>query len=243
MSCPTPWLCAPALALVALAGCFSDPQGPVGPAGPAAQVPNTLTPDERAAGWRLLFDGKTIDRWRGFRQQSVPPGWQVVDGAITRVAGGPDLVSVEEFGSFEFRFDWMVAPGGNSGIMFRVTETEGATYHTGPEYQVLDNARHADGKSPLTSAAACYGLYPPSKDASRPPGTWNEGRLVVAGNRVEHWLNGERTVAYEIGSADWNARVAGSKFNEWKQFGKAARGRLAIQEHGEGVSFRNLKIK
>jgi hypothetical protein len=237
------WLAAPALALVALAGCFSEPDGPAGPAGPAAQSPNTLTPGERAAGWRLLFDGKTIDQWRGFRQKTVPAGWQVVDGAITRVAAGSDLVSVEEFGSFEFRFDWMVAPGGNSGIMFRVTETEEATYRTGPEYQLLDNAGHADGKSPLTSAAACYGLYPPPKDVSRPAGSWNEGRLVVAGNRVEHWLNGERTVAYAIGSADWNARVAGSKFNEWKQFGKAARGRLAIQEHGDRVSLRNLKIK
>lgn len=206
-------------------------------------APNTLTADERAAGWRLLFDGKTIDQWRGFKQQSVPPGWQVVDGAITRMAGGPDLVSVDEFGSFEFHFDWMVAPDGNSGVMFRVTEAEDATYRTGPEYQVLDNARHADGKSPLTSAASCYGLYAPARDVSRPAGSWNEGRLLVSGNKVEHWLNGERTVAYEIGSADWNAKVAGSKFKEWKQFGKAARGRLAIQQHDTRVAFRNLKIK
>jgi hypothetical protein len=214
---------------------------------PAAQTqtaaPNTLTPAETSAGWRLLFDGKTIDQWRGYKQQGVPTAFAVQDGAIVRVAGGPDLVSVDEYESFDFRFDWQLAAGANSGVMFRVTETEEQTYMTGIEYQILDNAGHPDGRSPLTSAGSCYGLYPPPKDVTRPIGAWNESRIVASGNKVEHWLNGEKTASYEIGSDEWNAKVAGSKFNAWKQFAKSARGRLAIQQHGGKVAFRNLKVK
>ncbi|HEX5069188.1 MAG TPA: DUF1080 domain-containing protein [Vicinamibacterales bacterium] len=205
--------------------------------------PNTLTAAERSAGWRLMFDGRKIDQWRGFKEKGVPPGWQVVDGTIKQVADGPDLVSLEEYGSFDFRFDWIVAPGANSGVMYRVSETGEQTYHTGPEYQVLDNARHDDGKNPLTSAASCHSLYAPPRDVSRPANEWNEGRIVIQGNHVEHWLNGERTVSYELGSAEWTAKVAASKFNEWKAFGTFARGRLALQQHGGGVAFRNLKIR
>lgn len=215
------------------------------PPQPAAQpsAPNTLTPAEKSAGWRLLFDGRTIDHWRGFKETAVPPGWRAVDGTIKQVADGPDLVSVEEYGSFEFKFDWIVAPGANSGVMYHVSETGEQTYHTGPEYQVLDNARHDDGKNPLTSAASCHSLYAPPRDVSHPADVWNEGRIVIRGNHVEHWLNGEKTVSYELGSAEWKAKVAASKFNEWKAFGTFARGRIALQQHGGGVAFRNLKIK
>ena len=204
---------------------------------------NTLTAEERAAGWRLLFDGKTIDHWRGYQQKAVPRGWQVIDGAITRVGGSTDLVSVEEYDSFDFRFDWMVESGGNSGVMYHVLETEESTYHTGPEYQVLDNARHSDGQSPFTSAGACHSLYAPPKDVSRPANNWNESRIVIDGPKVEHWLNGVKVAAYELWSAEWNAKVAASKFNEWKKFGLAKRGRIALQQHDSRVSYRNLKIK
>jgi hypothetical protein len=204
---------------------------------------NTLTAAEKAAGWKLLFDGKTIDYWRGYKQPGVPADWAVQDGAIVRVGDGPDLISAEEYASFDFRFDWQVSVGANSGVMFRVTEAEDETYMTGPEYQILDNAGHPDGKSPLTAAGSCYALYAPPKDVTRPVGAWNEGRLVVMGNRVEHWLNGEKTANYEIGSAEWNAKVAASKFKDWAGFGKSARGHLALQQHGFKVAFRNLKIK
>ena len=208
------------------------------------QSPNTLSADEKAAGFQLLFDGTTIDKWRGYKQENVPAGWQVVDGAITRVAGGPDLISIDQYSAFDFRFDWMVTPGQNSGVMFFVTEANESTYNSGPEYQVLDNAVHADGKDPLTSAAACYALYAPPKDFTRPVGQWNEGRIVVdAARNVEHWLNGTRVVRYQMGSPEWNKLVAASKFSEWPPFGLARRGHLAIQEHGGRVAFRNLKIK
>jgi hypothetical protein len=138
----------------------------------------------------------------------------------------------------------MVTPGQNSGVMFFVTEANDATYHSGPEYQVLDNSRHPDGKDPLTSAGACYALYAPAKDVTRPVGQWNEGRITVdASRRVEHWLNGTRTVQYQMGSPEWNTLVAASKFKEWPPFGLATRGHIAIQEHGGRVAFRNLRIK
>ena len=213
------------------------------PAETVQSAPNTLTAAEKSAGWKLLFDGKVIDQWRGFKQKTVPAGWKVVDGAIAQVADGPDLVSIDEYGSFDFKFDWRVTPGSNSGVMYRVSETGEETYHTGPEYQVLDNKGHEDGKNVLTSAAACYGLYPPPRDVTRPPNSWNEGRIVLNGNKGEHWLNGVQTAAFEIGSAEWKAKVAASKFNEWKAFGTFAKGRLVLQQHGGGVSFRNLKIK
>jgi hypothetical protein len=204
---------------------------------------NTLTAAEQRDGWRLLFDGTSLKFWRAFKQNAPSSNWAVIDGAIERVRGGPDLITVEQFTDFDFRFEWMVTPGANSGVMFNVTEEGAATYDTGPEYQILDNARHADGKNPLTSAGALYALYAPVKDATRPVGTWNEGRILIRNGRGEHWLNGERVVEFQLGSPDWDTRVAASKFGVVPTFGKARRGHLAIQEHGARVAFRNLKIR
>lgn len=210
--------------------------------------PNTLTPAEQKDGWKLLFDGKTIDKWRGFKRESMPENWTVVDGAITLTTPrrAVDIISVEQFGDFDFKFDWQLAPAppaGNSGVMFYVTEEGGQTYHTGPEYQVLDNATHADGKNPLTSAGSCYALYAPSKDVTRPVGEWNESRIVLNRGRGEHWLNGVKVVEFDMNSDEWKAKVLGSKFKEWPGFGVARRGHLAIQQHGARVAYRNLKIK
>ncbi len=211
--------------------------------GAPAPSDNVLTEEEKQAGWRLLFDGATLQGWRGYRKDTCPDGWQVVDGALTRVKGGGDIVTVETFDDFELSIDWRIAPRGNSGIMYRVAETEGASYMTGPEYQILDNAGHGDGRHTLTSAASCYGLYAPSKDAARPAGEWNRARIVARGNHVEHWLNGEKVVEYEIGSDDWNRRVAGSKFKAWPQFAKVRKGHLCLQDHGDRVEYKNIKIR
>jgi hypothetical protein len=195
------------------------------------------------AQWVSLFDGQTISHWRGYQQTSVPDGWKVVDGAITRVGDGADLVSLERYASFEFSFEWKVPPAGNSGVMFHVTEEFERSHHTGPEYQVLDNALHADGKNPLTSAGANYALHPPTRDATRPVGQWNEGRLLVSGSHVEHWLNGEKVVDYELGTPEWRALVAASKFNEWPSYGTKPSGHLVLQDHGDAVAFRNLRVR
>jgi hypothetical protein len=219
-------------------------------AAPTAQTPapNTLTAAEQKDGWKLLFDGKTIDKWRGFKMPAMPPNWGVVDGtlSLTQVKQPPDIISIEEFSDFDFKFEWKIGeiPGGsNSGVMFYVTEAGEATYHTGPEYQILDNGRHPDGKNPLTTAGACYALYPPSRDVTRPIGEWNESRIVINKGKAQHWLNGEKVVEYDMNSDDWKAKVAGSKFKEWSGFGVAHRGHLALQQHGGPVAYRSLKIK
>lgn len=209
----------------------------------AQDKPNELTAAEKKAGWKLLFDGKTTDGWRGYKKDRMPDGWKVENGALVRVSGGGDIVTTEQFDNFELSLEWKIAPGGNSGIMYRVSESEGAPYMTGPEMQVLDNSKHADGKNPLTSAGACYALYPPPKDVTRPVGEWNRARILVNGNKVEHWLNGEKLVAYEIGSEDWNRKIAASKFKSWARFGKEPKGHICLQDHGDRVEYRSIKIR
>jgi len=204
---------------------------------------NTLTEAERAAGWRLLFDGKSTEGWRGYGEPTIPAGWQVVDGALTRVGRGRDIVTTETFADFELALEWKVEPGGNSGIMYRGIEGPPWLYHSAPELQVLDDERHADGKSPLTSAGSVYGLYPAPRGVVRPAGEWNRVRLVVQGAHVEHWLNGSKVAEYELGSEDWRARVAASKFAQWPQYGQAARGVIGLQDHGDRVMFRSIKIR
>ncbi|HEX6940565.1 MAG TPA: DUF1080 domain-containing protein [Longimicrobiales bacterium] len=208
-------------------------------------APNTLTAEERAAGWRLLFDGRTTAGWRGFKKESAPAGWAVEDGTLTRVAPAGDLITVETFADFELTLEWKVEPGGNSGIFFRVVEADDVaqTYESGPEMQVLDNARHPDGKSPLTSAGANYALHAPIRDVSRPAGEWNQVRLVVDGAHVEHWLNGTKIVEYELWTEDWERRVRESKFAQWPRYGRAREGHIAIQDHGDRVWFRNIKVR
>jgi hypothetical protein len=159
------------------------------------------------------------------------------------VAPGPDLVTDARYADYELALDWKVAPGGNSGVIYRVNDSAGETYETGPEMQILDDARHPDGRSPLTSAGSNFGLYPAPRGAVRPAGEWNSARLWVKGNHVEHWLNGTRVVAYDLGSADWKARVAASKFRSWPGFGQSPTGAIALQDHGDTVSFRNIRIR
>jgi len=195
------------------------------------------------SGWVNLFDGKTIAHWRGYKETGVPPGWKVQDGAITRVAEGADLVSREQYADFEFEFEWKVPPGGNSGVMFRVTEALEATYHSGPEYQLLDNALHSDGKNPLTSAASSHSIAAPNHDMTKPVGQWNQSRLLVKGPHVEHWLNGEKIVEYELWNHDWKQRVQASKFKDMPRYGLMPTGHIALQDHGDWVAFRNIRIR
>ena len=166
-----------------------------------AQMP-TLTAEEKAAGWKLLFDGKSLAGWRSYKSETPPTGWRAVNGELVRDGEGGDLMTAEQFDDFELRFEWKVTANGNSGIIYRIATTEEFPWQTGPEYQILHNQGHRDGKAPITSAASNYAVNPPTKDVTRPVGEWNEGRLVARGNRVEHWLNGEKVVEYEINSAE-----------------------------------------
>ena len=204
---------------------------------------STLTAEERAAGWRPLFDGSTLTGWHVYHGTGAPTGWRAANGMISRVGGGGDLVTDEQFGNFDLALDWKIQPGGNSGIIYRISDEGEATYMTGPEFQVLDDARHADGKDPLTSAGAAYGLYPAPRGIVKPAGEWNAARIVVNGNHVEHWLNGTRTAQYDLGSSEWSKKVAASKFAAWPGYGKSSRGRIGLQDHGDSVSYRNIRIK
>lgn len=204
---------------------------------------NTLTQAERDAGWQLLFDGRTLDGWRGYMRPDMPSGWQVVDGLLTRVSRAGDIITTRMYRDFELKFEFRVAEGGNSGIFYRAVEGPEYIYYFAPEYQILDDARHPDGKSPLTSTGANYAVNEAPRGVTKPAGEWNSGRIVVNGRHVEHWLNGTKVVEYELGSEDWARRVAASKFHQWPEYGKAETGYIGIQDHGSKVEFRNLKVR
>jgi hypothetical protein len=181
--------------------------------------------------------------WQGYQSGEWPKGWEVVDGVLHRSGPGEDLITVEQFGSFELRFQWKVAPGANSGVMFRVSRGDAAPYLTGPEYQILDNERHADGKQDLTSAGSLYAMYAPAVKTVKPAGEWNQSRIVIRGQRVRFFLNGKQVVDATIGSDEWNKRLAASKFATWEKFAKNSRGHLCIQDHGDEVWFRRVRVK
>jgi hypothetical protein len=203
-----------------------------------------LTAAERAEGWRTLFDGSGLDAWRGYRKPALPDGWQVVDGSLALVtAGAGDIITREQFRNFDLRLEWKVAPGGNSGVFFRATEEGNYIWQSASEMQVLDDERHADGKSELTSAGSNFALYPARRGVSRPAGEWNAVRLLVNGSHAEHWLNGVKVVEYELGSAEWEARVRASKFASMPLYGRAPQGHIGLQDHGDRVEFRNIRIR
>ena len=242
-----------ALVLAAAPAACAGPQeeAPPADASPAATdaaaeagAHNTLTAAERAEGWRLLFDGESLDGWRGFRQDGVPEGsWAARDGMLQRVGPGGDIITDEQFENFELSLEWRVEEGGNSGIFYLASEDADRIFESAPEMQVLDDAGHVDGGSPLTSAGANYALHPAPRGVVRPVGEWNEARIVVNDGHVEHWLNGQQIVTYELGSEDWQRRVAESKFAEWPTYGQARVGHIGLQDHGDPVWFRNIKIR
>jgi len=206
---------------------------------------NQLSPAEQKQGFQLLFDGRTVNGWQGWGRKDMPKGWSAKDGALTLTPGlgGGDIRTVEEYGDFDLRLDWRVGPAGNSGIFYRAKEGKGPGYLTGPEYQLLDNIQHPDGRNAVTSTGSSYALYPPTQNVVRPVGEWNTTRIVAKGNRIEHWLNGVKVVEYEINSPEWRERYLKSKFRGMAEYGKYPAGYLVLQDHGDPVSFRNIRIK
>ena len=210
----------------------------------APVAPNTLSAAEKKAGFRLLFDGKTTDGWRGFRKEGFPEsGWVVEGGCLKHVAkaGGGDIITVDQFGDCDFRFEWAVTAKANSGVIYRCTEEERTSWRTGPEYQVLDDAGH--NAKPEHTAGALYGLFAPQGKTVRPAGAWNQGRIVLRGARVEHWLNGVKVVDCTMSGEPWDSLVAASKFGKMPKFGNASSGHFALQDHGNTVWYRSLKIR
>ena len=197
-----------------------------------------------AGEWQTLFDGKDLSAWKTYGKPATEPvRWAIENGVLAWRKGAGNLATQETFGDFELELEWKISPGGNSGIMFGVDEISDKPWHTGPELQILDDAKHRDGKNPLTAAGALYSLYPAAKPAAKPVGEWNTQRVKVQAGRVQSWLNGVLVVDAQIGSDDWNARVAKSKFAPFKQFARVKPGRILLQDHNEDVWFRNIRVR
>jgi len=217
--------------------------------------PNTLTTEEVEAGWELLFDGKSADQWRGYNKPDFPQnGWKVEDGLLIvekpapGEKGGGDLITRKQYQNYELSLDFMITDSANSGIIYLAVENEGdLIWHSGPEYQILDDqnykSRAGDRDVSRQLTAANYDLQAPPQDYAKPVGEWNTARIVVNNGHVEHWLNGHKTVEYQINSEEWNELVAGSKFAEHPQYGQASIGHIGLQDHGHKVWFRNIKIR
>jgi len=194
--------------------------------------------------WTVLFDGERVKGLRGYKEVGFPNSWEIVDGTLKTIPGyGVDLISVDIYNNFELELEWKVPEGGNSGIFYFATEEGDYIWQSAPEMQVLDDKKHSDGKNTLTSAGALYAMIAPTKSVVNPVGEFNQVRIKVKDNHVEHWLNGTKVVEYEYQSdAMWDL-VAKSKFNTMPLFAKASEGHIGIQgDHGE-IWYRNIRIR
>jgi hypothetical protein len=213
-------------------------QGAMTSAGGAPQPSAAATGQ---AAWRSLNDPSA---WRGYKSDAIPSAWTFANGVLTKTRPVEDIVSRDEFGNFELELEWKIGVAGNSGIFYRGTEEYDHIYWSAPEYQLLDNIKASDNKTPLTRAAAVYGLYPAPDGHVKPVGEWNQARIVARGNHVEHWLNGFLMEQYELLSPDWEAKVKASKFKDWPNYGRAKRGHIALQgDHNGELAFRNIRIR
>ena len=213
------------------------------------QAQNKLTAAETKAGWKLLFDGTSTKGWKVFNGKSDGTAWKVADGNLYLDAstkeGRGDLITAGEYENYEFSYDWKIAANGNSGLLFNVVEDPkySAVYVTGPEMQVLDNNGHPDAKIHKHRAGDLYDLVACSEETVKPAGEWNEARIISNKGKYEFWLNGKKLVTFTMHDAAWDAMVAASKFKSMPDFGKATKGHFALQDHGDQVWFRNIKIK
>jgi hypothetical protein len=228
----------------------------------AIQV-NTLTERERAEGWALLFDGNSLEGWRGIGIPGIPEGhWVIEDGVIKKVPGGEvprqadgqptqggDLMTAGTFEDFELRLEWKISPAGNSGVKYNISEEISLAIPPpqaaiGFEYQILDDAGHPDAANgPNRTTGALYDLIPPGAKTLKPVGEFNEARILFRGGHGEHWLNGAKVLEFDLGTPDMNERLAASKYWDIADFAKKRRGHIVLQDHGDAVWFRNIKIR
>lgn len=229
--------------------------GTVRPA-PSPSLPNTLTAWEQQNGWKLLFDGESTEGWRNFKKQTIGSDWKVDNGALMldarpredgswQAEDGGDIITEGQYENFELRLEWKVGACGNSGIMFNVVEAEQYDYVwlTGPEMQILDNTCHPDAKWENHQAGSLYDMMAVKYPTVRPAGQWNQVRIRIEDGQTAFWLNNRRVVDFEMFTSEWERMIANSKFKEMPDFGKARKGHIALQDHGDPIWFRNIKIK
>jgi cytochrome c len=217
---------------------------------------NTLTPEEIAQGWKLLFDGKSLNGWRNYNKQTIGKSWIVEDGTISldarkneeghwQAPDGGDILTDGEYENFEFEMEWKISNCGNSGIIYNVVESDQYEYpwQTGPEMQILDNSCHPDSRFKTHQAGDLYDLIACKYVTVKPAGEWNKVRIVKNTGKVEHWLNGVMVVEYEMNTDRWLEMISKSKFKDMPGFGRASKGKIVLQDHGDKVWFRNIRIR
>ncbi len=226
--------------VLALALSSAPPQGAA-----TSTAPHAPTSSEETAGWQSLFDGRSLDAFRGYGRDTLPEaGWAIEDGTLRTIpkVKGADLITRKKFGDFEFTWEWRVAPGGNSGVKYFVTEERPQS--PGHEYQMIDDAGYPGTLTPQQLTAAFYDVLPAAADKPvRPAGEWNSSRIVVRGTRVEHWLNGSNVLTYDLGSQAVKAGLATSKFKDQPRFGEKIAGHIMLTYHQDACWFRNLRIR
>jgi len=212
-----------------------------------AVEPVKLTPAEVAAGWTMLFDGTSSANFRGYKQQGFPAkGWSVEDGTLrsSKGGGGGDIITTQQYGDFELSLEYKCDPSANSGIIYRVTEATDATWQTGPEFQVFDDAGAKTKSDDPHSAGSLYDIIaPPADKVVKPAGEWNQARVRISGGLLQHYLNDRKVAECRIDDSSWKEMIAKSKFKDYPMFGVQPAGHIALQDHGDAVAYRNIKIR
>jgi hypothetical protein len=240
----------PLLACGLLGAALAVTLGAQKPAPATAAAPASRQTTGAKTGWKPLFDGKTLTGWRGYKKEDATSSrWRVEDGMLTLpkadgqdTHGERDLISIDTYDQFELEWEWKIALAGNSGVKYFVLEDQDSAI--GHEYQMIDDERHPDAKiGPHRQTAALYDVFPASNRPIRPAGEWNSSRVVVRGTAVEHWLNGTKVLSYELGSPALKAAIAKSKFKDIARFGTPQKGHILVQDHGDQVWFKTIRIR
>ncbi len=213
---------------------------------PQQKKDNQLSDAEKKAGWKLLFDGKTTDGWRPYKN-AESDGWEIVNGELhckeSAVQHRADLITKDQYANFELAFDWKVGKGANSGLIYRANEDHDASYESATEYQLIDDKGYEGKLEDWQKAGADYDMHPPLKLVSKPAGEYNHSVIKAKGKKIEHWLNGVKVAAYEIGTKEWHALKDKSKWKDIKGWGENSTGYICLQDHGGGIWFKNIKIR
>lgn len=210
----------------------------------AVAADNQLTAQEQTDGWQLLFDGKDRSQWRNFKQTDISALWQIEDGALKLSGkGGGDILTKATFENFELKLDWKIAESGNSGVFVRVNETGNTIYAQAPEIQILDNERHPDNKLPSHRSGSLYDMIASPPASHKIAGQWNQLTVRLHQDQLTVWQNGVQTAAIKIGDSRWQQLLSTSKFASWPGFAATKKGHIGLQDHGDIVWFKNIKIK